>query len=261
MFKNMGEIRIADQFSGSDAGEKIAAALDDLPSTGGTVDARGFEGAQTISSTITIDKPATLLFGAATYTVSALTDLFEITEKGVAIIGMGRGQRLEDSGFAGNTRFVLSSSEEGGTQHLIATDQHSLTLKNVTFEGAGSSVGNNGGIRLTTSPTAVFEDVVIDNVLVTKCAHGDGAVYCSYLIMSRFTNLTVEDAGGYGIRLEGGTSQIFEVCYVFGALKAGFLLNGSNYIFLSGCASESNGLGFEVNGVNNATLISCAVES
>lgn len=48
--QKIDNIRMCDQFSGSTAGAKMAAAIADLPSTGGTVDCRGLEGAQTISS-------------------------------------------------------------------------------------------------------------------------------------------------------------------------------------------------------------------
>ncbi|MBI4464626.1 MAG: right-handed parallel beta-helix repeat-containing protein, partial [Acidobacteria bacterium] len=69
----INNVRYADQFSGANAGAKIAAAIADLPSTGGTVDARGFEGTQTISQNVFsgVTKPVTLLFGCGTFQVSA----------------------------------------------------------------------------------------------------------------------------------------------------------------------------------------------
>lgn len=63
----------AHMYQGADAGAKIIAAMADLPSTGGVVDARGLEGAQTISSNIFagLTKPGKLLLGSGTYTVTA----------------------------------------------------------------------------------------------------------------------------------------------------------------------------------------------
>src|SRR3990167_3356535 len=69
-FKVQNNIRYADQFAGANAGAKIQAAHDDLPSTGGIVDARGFEGAQTSTATIVLTKPVLLLLGNATLTMS-----------------------------------------------------------------------------------------------------------------------------------------------------------------------------------------------
>jgi len=70
---NLNNIRYADQFPGADAGAKIAAAIADLPATGGTVDARGLEGTQAISTDIFagVTKPGTLLLGSANFSVTA----------------------------------------------------------------------------------------------------------------------------------------------------------------------------------------------
>ena len=48
----------------------IATCEAALPSTGGTIDARALEGAQSITSSITIDRPTVLLLGNAVFTVS-----------------------------------------------------------------------------------------------------------------------------------------------------------------------------------------------
>lgn len=66
-----GKVRYADQFAGADVGAQMAAAIADLPADGGTVDARGLEGAQTISTDFGagVSKPVRILWGAATFTV------------------------------------------------------------------------------------------------------------------------------------------------------------------------------------------------
>jgi len=66
-------ILFADQFPGTDACAKIQAAVSALPSTGGVVDARGLQGAQTCSANpFTGAKgPVELYLGPATYTISA----------------------------------------------------------------------------------------------------------------------------------------------------------------------------------------------
>jgi hypothetical protein len=78
-------VRYAQQFPGPNAGAKIAAAIADLPVTGGTVDARGFEGAQTITSTIVIHANTILECGGANAT-------FNYTGAGDAVqLGPGTG--------------------------------------------------------------------------------------------------------------------------------------------------------------------------
>lgn len=87
---NVNNIRYANQFAGADAGIKIEAAMADLPATGGIVDARGLEGAQTISVTINFIKPTKLILGAATYTYSGTANAiqFEVGSGGSSINGM-----------------------------------------------------------------------------------------------------------------------------------------------------------------------------
>lgn len=77
--QRLNNVRMADQFAGDDAGARLIAAIADLPATGGTVDARGFEGQQSINSTIDITKPVTLLLGAADFFCSA-DPCFRVTD-------------------------------------------------------------------------------------------------------------------------------------------------------------------------------------
>jgi hypothetical protein len=69
---NINKIRFATQFSGSDEGAKITAAINDLPSTGGTVGA-WFEGSQTWNACpfTGVTKLVTVILGAATITAGA----------------------------------------------------------------------------------------------------------------------------------------------------------------------------------------------
>jgi len=89
----LNKVCYADQMPQATAGAKIAACIAVLPATGGTVDARGLEGAQTISSTLAVAKPVTILFGAATFTASAFPAI-SVTVPGVKLIGLGAGQSV-----------------------------------------------------------------------------------------------------------------------------------------------------------------------
>lgn len=94
-FGNLNKIRNADAFTGANAGEKITAALASLAATsatGGTIDARGLEGAQTISSLVLNLANVDLLLGAATFTVTstaANSAGIKVTANNVHIIGSG----------------------------------------------------------------------------------------------------------------------------------------------------------------------------
>ncbi|HZM78500.1 MAG TPA: right-handed parallel beta-helix repeat-containing protein [Candidatus Limnocylindrales bacterium] len=86
-----GGIRNAAQFPGVDAGEKIANALADLPSTGGIVDARGLGGDQTIGAALTLGN-VTLLLGVGTYTLGAGVTIH--LQNGSRIVGAGCSREL-----------------------------------------------------------------------------------------------------------------------------------------------------------------------
>lgn len=85
--KDLNNVLKCDQFSGANAGAKIAACIAAIPSTGGTADARGFQGAQAINQDVFsgVTKPVTLLLGAATFTLGASQSP---ATDGVAIIGL-----------------------------------------------------------------------------------------------------------------------------------------------------------------------------
>jgi hypothetical protein len=75
----------ANAFPGANAGEMIQAAHDALPATGGTIDARGLTGAQSLNG-FTLSKPVRLLLGAAAF---ELTGTINVTSSAVKIAGLG----------------------------------------------------------------------------------------------------------------------------------------------------------------------------
>jgi hypothetical protein len=89
-FKYINNVRFADNFAGADPCIQIVAAITDLPSTGGTVNALGFQGGQpcSINPLAGITKPILLLLGAATYS----TDVQWTTgvASNVIVRGVGR---------------------------------------------------------------------------------------------------------------------------------------------------------------------------
>lgn len=107
------EIQDAADFPGADAGAKIANAIGTLPSTGGTVDARGLQGAQTISSDIFsgVTKPGMLLVGASTFTVTATQNI----PSNWTILGIGYTQSVFLDGITGaaaNPMFKVTNADQ-----------------------------------------------------------------------------------------------------------------------------------------------------
>lgn len=146
----------ATDFIGADAGSQIAAAIAALPS-GGIVDARGFVGAQTISSNLTLNKPMALWLNPnSTWTLSNAT--IQITVDGVAIIGDGSGARLSGAcatfqrNFGTATMLQISS---GSSTHI-----EGFLLRNLYFNGGGT---DGHGIVVDFSDTWYMENVHVYN--------------------------------------------------------------------------------------------------
>jgi parallel beta-helix repeat protein len=88
-----GPVCRADLMPGADAGAKIAACWAVMP-TGGTTDARGLLGAQSIPSTVVLNKPGTLLLPDGPFTLPTGSDAiaatgFDVEADNVHIIGTG----------------------------------------------------------------------------------------------------------------------------------------------------------------------------
>ncbi|MBZ5544616.1 MAG: hypothetical protein LAO07_13190 [Acidobacteriia bacterium] len=170
--RQLNNVRFASQFAGVDAGAKIQAAQDDLPSTGGIIFA-DFEGNQTISA-LHITKPVEIIFGGATFTVTSTINLTDLPNGPVVIRGIGRGQNARGTQFKGETGGVLFDLT--GAQY-------------VTFENIGVTEGSRNRstvaflfARSATSGYCQFN--VLRNVMVlmftnpsANGGHGSVAVY------------------------------------------------------------------------------------
>jgi len=88
---NVNHKRYADEFEGADAGAKILAAVNDLPATGGIVDATGLEGPQRITSDIFngTHKQIHVYLGAATFVIDV-----DVTIPDGVTITFGQGTLL-----------------------------------------------------------------------------------------------------------------------------------------------------------------------
>jgi hypothetical protein len=94
-FANLNSVRYVSGFAGANVGEKIAACVADLPANGGTCDARGLEGAQSITSDVLsgVARPVRVLLGATTLTLSHSVT---VPDK-VSIIGAGEETVIKKS--------------------------------------------------------------------------------------------------------------------------------------------------------------------
>lgn len=155
----------AEQFSGSDASCKIAAAITALPSTGGTVDARNLSDSAGLGA-CSIDpgtKSVSLWLGPYTYHVSQIT-----LRTNLHILGSGSGQGLSSTkqptviqamGNNSTPPFVLSQTASEGQEDII--------LDGFRIQGTSGN-GSQTCISIV-SPTlgglwySLFSDLLIQN--------------------------------------------------------------------------------------------------
>lgn len=122
-----GQVRYAESFPGANAGEKIAAALVDLPSDGGVVDARALAGSTASPGEITSDpfsgitQPFVLLLGVGKYRT---TVNMRLSNNGQQIWGAGRNATeilAHASSFPVSTA-VISNGKTTGTFGSLVKD-------------------------------------------------------------------------------------------------------------------------------------------
>ncbi|HEY4678811.1 MAG TPA: hypothetical protein VIJ01_16715 [Candidatus Angelobacter sp.] len=130
--KIAGRTCYADQYPGADAGAKMIAAEADTNCS--SVDATGFTGPQTGTSTVTATVPLTV--GAYTYTSSANPAM--VVGNQSAIIGLGM-----------NNTIVTSSSNTADVVRALSTSQrftiHDLTVQQPVTRTAGAALRMSGG--------------------------------------------------------------------------------------------------------------------
>ncbi|HKV93058.1 MAG TPA: hypothetical protein VJW20_10975, partial [Candidatus Angelobacter sp.] len=128
----------ADTQTGSDACAQIAAAIAALPATGGTVDARGIQGAQTCAANpfASSAKPVQLLLGGVTITTNSCWALPSDT----VIVGAGRGISTLKLANGVNSCFVVSNL------HPSTGDNH-IAVTGLTIDGNMLNQSPTGGQR------------------------------------------------------------------------------------------------------------------
>ncbi|MBI1748513.1 MAG: hypothetical protein HYR55_18290 [Acidobacteria bacterium] len=179
LIKRLNNIRYANQFTGVNAGQQIQACIDDLPSTGGICDARGFVGNQTISNALTVGtstKPVVLYLGLGTYIIDQPITL----SAGSQLIGSGSGTVIQSSLSCavdlnppsccpyrdGGTAAPGSSIIVAGQRVVLA--DFTLAYADSATEGDCSTQGSRCSIGINIGVADLGHHVTVRNVEVTR---------------------------------------------------------------------------------------------
>ncbi len=177
-FINANNVRYANAFAGADAGAKIAACVADLPSAGGTCDARGLEGAQTIAASIAINKPVRLLLGPTTFTwtggpLGQATGILNITADDVEIGGAG-WKTVLTQGNAQNAQTVIHlQTSDRIYLHDFKLDGNEDNQTDLNIESGGAAFYT--GIKSIQAAGVGSFDVRIERLEITRA--GDNAIH------------------------------------------------------------------------------------
>ncbi|MBI4458520.1 MAG: hypothetical protein HY648_00500, partial [Acidobacteria bacterium] len=150
----INNIRFADQFPGANAAAKIAAALADLPSTGGVVDARGFTGNQTLSGFTVTKANVHILFNpGAAWTITG-SIIIRAQNTWLDFQGASVTSSLDDKAI------YIDGSTATGNAALTAPPY--LNGKITGLHLTGNSGANAVGIKQVDCNGCVYDDVALE---------------------------------------------------------------------------------------------------
>jgi len=259
---------------------KLLNAVNTAPA-GTVIDCTSYTGTLTLTGTVTIKKPLTLLFGKVIINFSTGNGrhMFHIQSSNVEIIGLNRSTATA-SGDAG-TLFRMNVS--GAGYHIYAANTNTtgtasasgLVLENIDFEGLKStytSVSNvatysyagAGGILISEGNPdqsgSNIANISLKNIHVNSARHHGIMIYGA--ITSRLEKCRVRNTGGHAYYIAGSSTSVhFDTCYALSANLAGFCLHGSSYSVLTACAADNCSVGYWLRSAKATTITSCGAEA
>ena len=142
---------------------------------------------------------------------------------------------------------------------LRGVDVSFFDVRELQLLGPGTNSPSGPGVYLSRASNPNCEAITMENVFIWQ--FGDSGVAISLPIASTFTRVIAQQNGAFGISLYGGgTSCTLTSCYANGNGQIGYNL-GLVYSHFSGCAADSNGIGYYVGpGSRNLTFSACGAE-
>jgi hypothetical protein len=195
--------------TGGDAEAQIAAALAALPSTGGTIDGRGFNGDQTWGTTFVVTKPLKLLLGNATFTFSGPGPMILVKGVTADIIGTSGTQ-------------LVTSSNDDAIRSTADINSGDLIVNNLSIQDAlGSDRTKGAGVNVDFGDQRTSTRFDCLDVYVHGFMFGFREVLP---INSHFIGCEALSAQLDDFRIEGGTSTSFISTFANSSNRDGYAL-------------------------------------
>jgi hypothetical protein len=270
----LDSVRIASRYPGADAGSRIAAAIADLPATGGTVDARGLDGNQSINADFFsgVKKPVVLVLGFVTITANAAVRIGGSNNNqwimgqgaratvwqasssfpaSAPLISVGKSDGTFSSGIVGvdligsnkaNVCLDFDGAQEGSFAQHVQT--HGCTLFGVRFHSNSSfAPGSTQNTGIRDSEINVAGTSGIGIYISNGDAAGRGATGRIFA-----SNLTVNNdandgrSSGAGIDIEAATAFVYIENIHCERYAECILKNGAATLSVVGANGSSNGV-------------------
>ena len=219
--EELENVRMAHEFPGIDAGQRISSAIADLPRGGGLVDARGLPGPQTLPG-ITIPSGVTVKRPPITFTVTGT-------------IFVRPSGHLEGSawGNPGHTNLVASPALQGNLIHALSESStgwwHYGSVENLRLSGDPQAAGLQNCITVD----RMGEASLLRNLHLTRCADSGLRINGSQAGSGRIEGISVFDAGDSAVHLDDVTSGMI----------INSLSGDRNPVFLKISGSRDGGVG------------------
>ncbi len=259
---------------------KLLNAVNTAPA-GTVIDCTSYTGSQTLTSTVSIKKPLTLLFGKVTITFAtgAGKHMFCVLSSNVQIIGTSRSTATA-SNDAGT---VFKMPVSGSGYHVYAANTSTtgtvspsgLVLENIDFEGIKStytSVNNvatytylgAGGIVVAEGNPGQsgsnVSNILLRNIHVNSAKHHGIMIYGA--ITSKLEKCRVRNTGGHGYYITGSSTSVhLDTCYALSTDLSGFCLHGTSYCALTACAADNCSLGYWLRSAKATSMNGCGAEA
>jgi hypothetical protein len=279
--KVINKVVYASNYNGANAGQKIAAAIADLPATGGTVDARGLEGAQSISSDIFagVTKPGRLLLGSATFTVTATQNVPShwtiqgnwgptiqrpaIVDEGTIFLWAGATNstvfRYYDAEFTEMQGVAIDCNNVSGCQGiLIDSDNNPQGFHNVFNQVAVRNgdilvgVGTSGGAGNYSTAGVEFHNFYFYNPKLAAVRINSQAAVQSSLFELGYVQIPANNSSANGFDTRDSAGNPGYAAGVFSIRRVSFGVSQVNYtgaaIDFSTANNASGGGGLEIAG-------------
>lgn len=240
----------ATNYTGADGGAQIQACLNALPATGGTCDARGLTGAQSISTALNIPAYDVLILGDATYSSGLLPTVTWNNSSSII------GSAMFPNSTAAGTQFRYTGTGSAGSfMECATTSCFNVTVKDIYLRRTGTPAQDLAfGIDTLNTHSSLFQNVYIS--LFDYDWHVGGGTNGSYYNDFIHTQGQTGSTYGYYIGQNGNQNTFLHPTCNSGAVSTEtcYYINAVNTV-MSNPDAETSGAGiagaFDIEGRSN----------